>query len=103
MLDVIPELIKNWAAAVALAVIFGMVVSMLLPESSIKKYVSVVVGIVITIIILSPLISVLSGADVEAELMGALKSAGSSGPVLPETSSYKDYIYKVYEVYMGDG
>ena len=103
MLDVLHELIKNWAAAVALAVIFGMVVSMLQPESGIKKYVSVVIGIVITIIILSPLISVLSGADVEAELMGALKSAGSTRPVLPETSSYKDYIYKVYEVYMGDG
>jgi len=97
------ELIKNWAIAVAFAVIFGMVVSMLLPESGIKKYVSVVIGIVITIIILSPLISVLSGADVQAELMDALKSADSSKPVLPETSLYKDYIYKVYEVYMGDG
>jgi len=97
------ELIKNWAIAVAFSVIFGMVVSMLLPESGIKKYVSVVIGIVITIIILSPLISVLSGADVQAELMDALKSADSSKPVLPETSLYKDYIYKVYEVYMGDG
>jgi len=97
------ELIKNWAIAVAFAVIFGTVVSMLLPESGIKKYVSVVIGIVVTIIILSPLISVLSGADVQAELMDALRSAGSTRPVAPETSSYKDYIYKIYEVYMGDG
>ena len=65
--------------------------------------VSVVIGIVVTIIILSPLISVLSGADVQAELMDALRSAGSTRPVAPETSSYKDYIYKIYEVYMGDG
>lgn len=97
------ELIKNWAVAVAFAVIFGAMVSMLLPESGIKKYVTVVIGIVITIIILSPLISVLSGADAQAELENALKSAGSGEPVLPQTSSYKDYIYKIYEVYMGDG
>ena len=82
MLDVIPELIKNWAAAVALAVIFGMVVSMLLPESSIKKYVSVVVGIVITIII--PAALPVPSEQTRRLREGALKSAGSSGLVLSE-------------------
>jgi stage III sporulation protein AF len=96
------ELVKNWAVTVAIAVIFGAVISMLLPESSIKKYVSVVIGIVITIIILSPLVTLFTGADVQAEMEGALKNAGSSEPVVPESGSYKDYIYKIYEVYMGD-
>jgi stage III sporulation protein AF len=96
------ELMNNWAVSVAIAVIFGAVISMLLPESGIKKYVSVVIGIVITIIILSPLVSLLSGADVSTELENALKSAGSSEPAVPQSGSYKDYIYKIYEVYMGD-
>jgi len=96
------DLIQNWAVSVTIAVIFGSVISMLLPESGIKKYVSVVIGIVITIIILSPLISLLSGTDVSSELENAMKSAGSGEPTVPESGSYKDYIYKIYEVYMGD-
>lgn len=96
------ELVSTWAVAVTMAIIFSAVVGMLLPDSAIKKYVSVVIGIVVTIIILSPLISVLSGADVQAELQNALKSAGSSEPKVPASGSYKEYIYQIYEVYMGD-
>jgi len=96
------ELVNTWAVSVTIAVIFGAVVSMLLPESGIKKYVSVLIGIVVSIIILSPIISLLSGADVQSELNDALKNAGASEPSVPESGSYKDYIYKIYEVYMGD-
>jgi stage III sporulation protein AF len=96
------ELVAGWAVSVAIAVIFSAVVSMLLPESGIKKYVSVVIGIVVTIIILSPVITLLSGADAQADVMNALKSAGSSQPAVPQSGSYKDYIYQIYEVYMGD-
>ena len=96
------NIVSTWAVAVTMAIIFSAVIGMLLPDSAIKKYVSVVIGIVVTIIILSPLISLLSGADAETELQNALKSAGSSEPAVPESGSYKEYIYKIYEVYMGD-
>ena len=96
------EIVNTWAVAVTMAIIFSAVIGMLLPDSAIKKYVSVVIGIVVTIIILSPLISLLSGADVQTELENALKTAGSSTPATPESGSYKEYIYQIYEVYMGD-
>lgn len=96
------EIVNTWAVAVTMAIIFSAVVGMLLPDSAIKKYVSVVIGIVVTIIILSPLISLLSGADVQTELENALQTAGSSSPPVPESGSYKEYIYQIYEVYMGD-
>lgn len=96
------ELVNTWAVSVTMAIIFSAVIGMLLPDSAIKKYVSVVIGIVVTIIILAPLISLLSGADVPAQLEDALQSAGSSEPVVLESGLYKDYIYQIYEVYMGD-
>ncbi len=96
------ELVNTWAVAVTMAIIFSAVIGMLLPDSAIKKYVSVVIGIVVTIIILSPLISLLGGSDVEAELQNALQNAGSSEPAVPQSGSYKEYIYQIYEVYMGD-
>ncbi len=96
------ELVNTWAVSVTMAIIFSAVIGMLLPDSAIKKYVSVVIGIVVTIIILAPLISLLSGADVPAQLEDALQSAGSNDPAVPESGSYKDYIYQIYEVYMGD-
>ena len=96
------EIVNTWAVAVTMAIIFSAVIGMLLPDSAIKKYVSVVIGIVVTIIILSPLISLLSGADVPAELENALQTAGNTKPATPESGSYKEYIYQIYEVYMGD-
>jgi hypothetical protein len=36
------------------------------------------------------------------ELNEAFKEVDSGEPVLPESSLYKEYIYRMYEVYMGD-
>ncbi len=94
--------VNTWAVAIALAIIFGAVISMLLPESGIKKYVSVVIGIVVTLFILSPVISLLSSVDVEGEMKGLLKNAADSTVTAPESGSYKDYIYRIYEVYIRD-
>ena len=94
--------VNSWAVAVSMAIIFGAIISMLLPESGIKKYVSVVIGIVVTIFILSPVISLLSSVDVENELQDSLKKAVGGGMMVPQAGSYKDYIYQVYEVYMRD-
>ena len=94
--------VNSWAVAVSMAIIFGAIVSMLLPESGIKKYVSVVIGIVVTIFILSPVISLLSSVDVENELQDSLKKAVGGTMMVPQAGSYKDYIYQVYEVYMRD-
>jgi stage III sporulation protein AF len=94
--------VNSWAVAVSMAIIFGAIISMLLPESGIKKYVSVVIGIVVTIFILSPVITLLSSFDIENELQDSLKKAAGGEMMVPQAGSYKDYIYQVYEVYMRD-
>ncbi len=94
--------LTTWAVSVTIAILFSAVVNMLLPESGIKKYVSVVMGIVVTIIILSPVVSLLSGKDVQRELNEAFKEADSAKIFEYDGARYKDYIYELYEVYMGD-
>ncbi len=94
--------LTTWAVSVTIAILFSAVVNMLLPESGIKKYVSVVMGIVVTIIILSPVVSLLSGKDVQRELNEAFKEADSAEIFEYDGARYKDYIYELYEVYMGD-
>lgn len=92
----------SWAVSVTIAILFSAVVGMLLPESGIKKYVSVVMGIVVTIIILAPVVTLFSGKDVQSELDDAFKEADSAKVFEYDGARYKDYIYDLYEVYMGD-
>jgi stage III sporulation protein AF len=92
--------LSSWAVSIAVAILFSSVVSMLLPESGIKKYVSVVMGVVVTIIILAPIVSLFSGKDVASELKGAFKEADSATIFEPDGEQYKDYIYDLYQVYM---
>ncbi len=94
--------LTSWAVSVTIAILFSAVVNMLLPESGIKKYVSVVMGIVVTIIILAPVVTLFSGKDVQSELNDAFKEADSAKVFEYDGARYKDYIYELYEVYMGD-
>lgn len=94
------SLLSNWAVSVTVAILFSSVVSMLLPESGIKKYVSVVTGIVVTIIILAPIVTLFSGKNVQSELTNAFKEADSATVFEVNGERYKDYIYDLYQVYM---
>lgn len=93
-------ILTQWAVAVVVAMLFGTAVSMLLPESGIKKYVAVVVGIVVTIVILSPLVKLLGGGDVPDELKKSFGEAGGMKAFEYDGEEYKDYIYDLYQVYM---
>ena len=92
--------LTTWAIAVTAAILLSAMVSALLPETSIKKYVLVVLGVIVTMIILSPLISLLTDTDVEKEMQGALDSIESAQSYEYDSSLYKDYIYKLYEAYI---
>ncbi len=92
--------LTSWAVSVAVAILFSSVVSMLLPESGIKKYASVVMGIVVTIIILAPVVTLFSGKDVQSEINGAFQEADSEAIFEVNGEQYKDYIYDLYQVYM---
>lgn len=94
--------ISTWAVSVTAAILLSAIICSLLPESGIKKYVAVVLGIVATIIILAPVAELLGGADVRGELRGALGSMSRGEVFEYDGASYKDHIYRIYEVYIGD-
>lgn len=94
--------LTSWAVSVTIAVLFSAVVGMLLPESGIKKYVSVVMGVVVTIIILAPIVTLFCGKDLQSEMRDAFKEANSAKVFEYDGARYKDYIYELYEVYMGN-
>jgi stage III sporulation protein AF len=89
----------SWAVSVTVAVIFSAIISSLMPESSIKKYIAVVLGIVVTIFMLSPLFKLFGSVDLEQELGGAIDSITETSEYQYDSSPYRDYIFKVY---MGD-
>ncbi len=92
----------SWAVSVAVAILFSSVVSMLLPESGIKRFVSVVTGIAATVIILAPIVTFFNGNHIEDEMNRAFKEAGSARIFNYDGAQYKDYIYKLYKVYVDD-
>lgn len=94
--------ITTWAVSVTAAIMLSAIISALLPESGIKKYVSVVLGVVVTMIILAPVVKLFSGLEVQAELEDAFGTIKSGEVFEYDGAKYKDYIYEIYEVYIGD-
>ena len=92
------QVFSTWIIAVTVAIIFSAMAGAILPDTGIKKYVTVVLGIVTTLIILSPLFS-LFGADLQKEMDGALQQMDDAYGYEYDSALYKDYIF---EVYMGD-
>ena len=94
------SMLSTWAVAVTAAILLSAMISSLLPETSIKKYITLVLGVVVTMIILSPLIALFSGMDLEREMEGTLDAIESACEYEYDSSLYKDYIYKLYESYI---
>lgn len=93
------SIFSSWAISVTIAVLFSAVVSSMLPDTSIKKYITVVLGIVITIFMLSPLFKLFSGVNFQKELNGAVSNMSAASEHQTDITQYTDYIFKVY---MGD-
>lgn len=89
----------SWAVSVTVAVIFSALVSSLLPETSIKKYITVVLGVVVTVFMLSPVFKLFGGADIEREMKNAVDTMKQTSEYRYDAAPYTDYIFKVY---MGD-
>ncbi len=96
------SMLSSWAVAVTAAILFSAIISSLLPETSIKKYITVVLGVVVTMIILSPLIALFTGTNIDQEVQGTLDAIESASSYEYDSSLYKDYIYKLYEAYIED-
>lgn len=87
---------STWAVSVTIAILFSTIINSLLPETSIKKYVSIVLGIVVTIIILSPLFTLFSGNNWRSEIEDALGEVQDTGSYEFDGALYKDYVQEVY-------
>ncbi|AIS52373.1 stage III sporulation protein AF [Thermoanaerobacter kivui] len=63
------EFLKNWITQIVYIAILSIILELLVPSSSLKKYAKVAIGLVIMITILNPLISFLKGgANLEAQV-----------------------------------
>ena len=58
------EFLSSWAQGIIVDVIIGTLIEMILPNSSSKKYVKVVIGMYILFTIVSPIIKKLGGKDI---------------------------------------
>ena len=62
--DAMIEFLSSWAQGIIVAVIIATLIEMILPNSSSKKYVKVVIGMYILFTIVSPIIKKLGGKDI---------------------------------------
>lgn len=75
--------ITDWAEGIIVAVIIGTIIEMILPSGKSKKYIKVVIGIYILNMIISPVISKVTGDSLEV----------SSGEIKSFLESDSDYKY----------
>lgn len=90
------SLLSSWAISVTVVILFSAIIDSLLPESSIKKYVKVVLGVMVTLIMLSPLFKLLGGVDFLQEVDNTLNNIKKASEHKIDSSLYKDYIFDVY-------
>lgn len=85
-----------WAVSVTVAIIFSAMMNALLPDTNIKKYIQVVLGIIVTVIMLSPLFSLFGGSNLQQEVKNTLERIDDVSEIEHDAARYKDYIEKVY-------
>jgi len=94
-----PEIIRNWIVAITVAILIGAMLETLLPDSSIKKYVKLAIGLAIIVIILAPVVGFFNGqTDVGKELGAVFTKLEQESRQYEEKglAQYKDYVYEVY-------
>ena len=57
------EWFKSWATGIVIAVIIATIIEMILPNSTSKKYIKIIIGIFIVYTIISPVIGSFKGED----------------------------------------
>lgn len=72
--------LRNWVQGIAVAVILTSIFEMILPNSSLKKYIKIVLGIYIVFSIISPFVNdnVLYSFDITKEAENMIQSASDS-------------------------
>jgi len=83
------ESLSLWIKQIITVVIFTLFVDILMPSSSLQKYIKVVLGIVVMITILNPIISILKGDIVFNRTQLDVASYLDQAPIMIKTEEFK--------------
>lgn len=61
------EFLSSWAGNITVSVIIATIIEMIVPEGKNRKYIKTVIGIYILFVILSPIITKISGQEIDLE------------------------------------
>ena len=59
--------INSWVKGIIIAVIISTIIEMILPEGNIKKYVKTVIGVFIVFVIISPIVTKITGREIKLD------------------------------------
>lgn len=91
--------INSWVQGVIIAVIISTIIEMILPDGNIKKYVRTVIGAYIVFIIVSPIITKLTGKEINLEAFEMPEIKQQQDNISIDTNAYIEntYINKMKE------
>lgn len=91
--------LNTWMKGIIIAVIIGIIIEMIIPDGNIKKYIKTVIGIYIMFVIISPIISKITGQEISIEkyINSQEKNYKSYDTALIDTNQYikENYIENI--------
>ena len=92
------EFINSWVQGITIAVIISTIIEMILPNGNIKKYVRTVIGVYIVFIIVSPIITKITGKEIKLESF-EMPKIEKQASITIDTNAYIEnmYINKIKE------
>lgn len=87
------DFINSWVQGIIIAVIISTIIEMILPDGNIKKYVRTVIGAYIVFIIVSPIISKITGKEIELKSFELPETKAKQESISLDTNAYIEDIY----------
>ena len=84
--------ISRWTQSIVIAVIISTIIEIILPNSNIKKYVRTVIGVYIVFIIISPIVTKITGKEITLDSLKLPETKAYEKPEL-DTNAYVETTY----------
>ena len=84
--------IGSWVQGIVIAVVISTIIEMILPDGNIKKYIRTVIGVYIVFVIISPIITKITGKAINLELYELPKTTIVQQNVI-DTNAYIESTY----------
>lgn len=85
--------INSWGQGIILAVIISTIIEMILPEGKIKKYVRTIIGTYIVFVVISPIISKITGKEIKLDLFDYTTTTQAYNIASIDTNAYIESTY----------